>query len=768
MMIFDMNNQRALSLDDTKSNHTHIFVYRLHPEYQRIDGRNHETALFKDGIHSVLHETLSKRSRDVFKIYPGKTYLDLDCVPCLAALETRMTRARYLCNCSVFVPELAAIDEAHDRESEDAGRLKAVLPILRDESEGRTSLSSACGSLSRKPSVRSCVRASELIQAGGVRRDRETILEYLLGVSVQEAVAMLLPAGRRAEVGLGEETRRGKGSKGVAGMYVDSAGDVERSAREAGELIADCLVRVVKEHIDRKLWEFSKHNPRGIEVLQVLQETGMYEKFNEYFALRGIETLDKLPLFTRALSQAQSCIPIVESCLDITAYNASDESSIRTLEKLVEDYKKDERFLPLNDRLRQYRDADVNGVLALRTTNSLETALVKLPARSCIVFLSLVYLVFGIKQLGPIMSDQVWLPDKSSGTPVEPKTVRISVMADPIISFAWSLLFLSGVLLGLLSTPLRAKWLLLSTGHLVLTANVACMVADLVQCSTQGTGIGAECNGFSGIITVSFLAIMMYLAHFVQQYFWMAAFLAQGAYCFYSALAVQNHFRYVMLCLGVGCWLVELAIAVEYHRAYARTFRELKAAMRGFEDTWTSVVEESSHVVQEISARVRAIAQELEEVIGDDTRTWRRYLWVTLGLRGRRYSRRNGKIRQASRDFEQLFLQAQEVSAAFQLWVSGWNRVGRVEHGNVKSCARAMQKTVRSYRRDPSCLTDLVRCTIVVSSIDDVLSWLSFLRGQSVVGHGVSAWDKPGGGRVMSEDVEVRRAERTETARRRK
>ena len=525
---------------------------------------------------------------------------------------------------------------------------------------------------------------------------------------------------------------------------------------------------MVKEHIDRKLWEFSKHNPRGIEVLQVLQETGMYEKFNEYFALRGIETLDKLPLFTRALSQAQSCIPIVESCLDITAYNASDESSIRTLEKLVEDYKKDERFLPLNDRLRQYRDADVNGVLALRTTNSLETALVKLPARSCIVFLSLVYLVFGIKQLGPIMSDQVWLPDKSSGTPVEPKTVRISVMADPIISFAWSLLFLSGVLLGLLSTPLRAKWLLLSTGHLVLTANLACMVADLVQCSTQGTGIGAECNGFSGIITVSFLAIMMYLAHFVQQYFWMAAFLAQGAYCFYSALAVENHFRYVMLCLGVGCWLVELAIAVEYHRAYARTFRELKAAMRGFEDTWTSVVEESSHVVQEISARVRAIAQELEEVIGDDTRTWRRYLWVTLGLRGRRYSRRNGKIRQASRDFEQLFLQAQEVSAAFQLWVSGWNRVGRVEHGNVKSCARAMQKTVRSYRRDPSCLTDLVRCTIVVSSIDDVLSWLSFLRGQSVVGHGVSAWDKPGGGRVMSEDVEVRRAERTETARRRK
>ncbi|EKX35965.1 hypothetical protein GUITHDRAFT_117880 [Guillardia theta CCMP2712] len=66
-----------------------------------------------------------------------------------------------------------------------------------------------------------------------------------------------------------------------------------------------------------------------------------------------------------------------------------------------------------------------------------------------------------------------------------------------------------------------------------------------------------------------------------------------------------------------------------------------------------------------------------------------------------------------------------------------------------------MQKTVRSYRRDPSCLTDLVRCTVVVSSIDDVLSWLSFLRGQSVVGHGVSAWDQPGGGRVMSEDVET-------------
>ena len=81
-------------------------------------------------------------------------------------------------------------------------------------------------------------------------------------------------------------------------------------------------------------------------------------------------------------------------------------------------------------------------------------------------------------------------------------------------------------------------------------------------------------------------------------------------------------------------------------------------------------------------------------------------------MKGRtsRYSTTCGKIRQQSKSIETLFEHAQEVSAAFQMWVGQWNPVGEVVHGKVKSCERAIQKTVRSYNRDASCLTDLVRC----------------------------------------------------------
>eukprot|EP00960_Hanusia_phi_P024246 714609-Hanusia_phi.AAC.1 len=185
----------------------------------------------------------------------------------------------------------------------------------------------------------------------------------------------------------------------------------------------------------------------------------MYEEFYEHFALGGIETLENMQSITSGGStriQSKSSLRlkfpdlVIVACDEIGGrHKLHKESSMRTLGKLVEEYRTDERFLPLNERLRIYRDTDVNGVLALRTTNSLETAMLKLPARSCVVFLIMVYLVFGITQLGQLKTDQLWLPERNSTTPVEPKTVRISTVAAPIISFCWSFLFLSGVVTGL-------------------------------------------------------------------------------------------------------------------------------------------------------------------------------------------------------------------------------------------------------------------------------------------------------------------------------
>eukprot|EP00960_Hanusia_phi_P022785 673391-Hanusia_phi.AAC.1 len=699
----------------------------------------------------------------------------MDCVPQCNLEETRASRAKYLWNCSIFVPvitwgkefsvlnELSGLDEQNDREIDflvyalvalyllhkRVGRLKAVFSMLQDESGGQTSMMSLLMNLSNKPSIHNCERACLLLQQGGVGRDRKAILDCLLRISVKDAVTLLLPAGwGEGPVKVEMET------KGLRGMYIVKEKEVEKSAVEAGELITDCLVGLVKSHIERKLWEFSNHNPRGIEVLQLLRELGVDEQLCEYFALRGIESLDKLSNLVQGFSFKQKhrdCS--LSSCNEVLTAMSRPEQSL--LEKLVKEHKSDRRFLPLNERLRQYRDSEVNGVLALRTSNSLETAMLKLPARICITFLSFVYLVFGIKQLRSVWTEEIWLPQKNSTTSVESRTVRISMIADPIISFYWSLLFLAGIILGAVDTPLRARWLLLFTGYLVIVGNLFCLLSDTVQCSTQGTGIGSDCNGFSYIITMVFVTFAMYLAHFMQHYFWIAAFFLQGAFCLYAFVTVQKWFREVFLALGLGCMLIALVIVWKYRQGYKQTYSELTAAMGDFDETWKSVREKDLQTIEEINTRVRSIAHELKEVIQRDKRTWSNYLSSLLGMHQSRYSKRNDKIRQASRDFEQLFLQAQEVSAHFQLWVSSWNQVGRVEHGNVKSCGRAMQKTVRSYNRDPSCLTDLVRCTIVVQSMDEVLAWVTSLCDQSVVGFEVNAWEGPGSSRVSSEDIEV-------------
>ena len=54
--------------------------------------------------------------------------------------------------------------------------------------------------------------------------------------------------------------------------------------------------------------------------------------------------------------------------------------------------------------------------------------------------------------------------------------------------------------------------------------------------------------------------------------------------------------------------------------------------------------------------------------------------------------------------------------------------------GRIKKPDRALQKLVRLYNRDPACLTDLVRCTVLVAGLHEAAAFLSVLEQRSVVG----------------------------------
>ena len=54
--------------------------------------------------------------------------------------------------------------------------------------------------------------------------------------------------------------------------------------------------------------------------------------------------------------------------------------------------------------------------------------------------------------------------------------------------------------------------------------------------------------------------------------------------------------------------------------------------------------------------------------------------------------------------------------------------------GPIKKPERALQKLVRLYDRNPACLTDIVRCTIVAAGIREAAGFLRMLMDRSVVG----------------------------------
>ena len=109
-----------------------------------------------------------------------------------------------------------------------------------------------------------------------------------------------------------------------------------------------------------------------------------------------------------------------------------------------------------------------------------------------------------------------------------------------------------------------------------------------------------------------------------------------------------------------------------------------------------------------------------------------------------------GKLRQASCDIEILFTRASLVHDTFQDHLEALVQAlcagdeVQLVRGPVKSAERAMQKIVRNYRRDVGCLSDLVRCTVVCRSPQQLLQVFSAICNASEFDAGVGAHPRLG------------------------
>ena len=96
---------------------------------------------------------------------------------------------------------------------------------------------------------------------------------------------------------------------------------------------------------------------------------------------------------------------------------------------------------------------------------------------------------------------------------------------------------------------------------------------------------------------------------------------------------------------------------------------------------------------------------------------------------------RTGKYRQSTKDIDILFDEAAILTDCFldlvDTLVTHETGSRGVVRGPVKRPDRALQKVIRKYYRDPRCLTDLVRCCILLPSISDVGSCLEVILAKS-------------------------------------
>ena len=100
-------------------------------------------------------------------------------------------------------------------------------------------------------------------------------------------------------------------------MYLVAKGlDERRSAEGAGAVLTEHLVDELREQVAERLLNYERHNPGGSEMMQVLQQTGTLELLHEFFALRGIDSLDRLTAVntTKSMRSARTFDDSEELC----------------------------------------------------------------------------------------------------------------------------------------------------------------------------------------------------------------------------------------------------------------------------------------------------------------------------------------------------------------------------------------------------------------------------------------------------------------------
>jgi len=693
-----------------------------------------------------------------------KTYLDFECLPAVS-------KAHYLDNCLcstnslLFAPFVSLDDtgtgtlnkllsirpeEGKDESSEillhiilaiyflynNIGWIRAIAPIFVDDrSAGSDDFPfSMINALSQTPSTKTIERAKVIIQKMGIYNDKH--FQVIADISVKDAIVILLPPQERESCQ--SEYAFTLPMMDLRTSFLVLKGSDSSFAWHAATFLME-TVKVVWDKKSLKIQsDFTMHRPRSSEMIEWLRSVGLLEDLRQILALMGISSLQQL---RSAIDLDLHDFVRLHSCVE---YELPDSNSVQLIKQSMDALKQsvtlarsEMRFQSLKSRLERYRDIEANQWLAMMTSNAIETGLLQSPTQIIISGVSMIYLIFASYEIQGLTGTRRWLYQADNNVPVEPKVLRWSVLADPAISIFWAIGYIVGIMAARRNTPLNGGRILISTAWLVSFMYVVCAMLDFIQCEFQGNGIGSVCHGYWSLSTSAFIWVGLFFAHVRQQYFYVVLCFLQGAYCLYFTTFAQNAQWAIYLFYVFGTMLLVFTISmpVMYYLKLRAIYEELEEKSNAFSEAWNRMRRNEADMLQRLYQLTRQVNSLLLVARQTERRGLGRKAMILMGLYKPRISKRL-KMGQRSNDIELLYKEAQQLSGPFQDFVARWNAHGVVKQGNIKTCSRALQKVVRSYERDCSKLTDLVRCSIVVKDLTELTRWVEHLMRTSEVAFG--------------------------------
>jgi len=101
---------------------------------------------------------------------------------------------------------------------------------------------------------------------------------------------------------------------------------------------------------------------------------------------------------------------------------------------------------------------------------------------------------------------------------------------------------------------------------------------DLVQCETQGSGIGKQCDGFASFVLACMRVFMLFFVFQLRRMFWIAAFAETSVLCFLFVWYWEPLFP-----LGVAL-VSSLVIALaSYYLSYRAAFAKISSPARVYD-----------------------------------------------------------------------------------------------------------------------------------------------------------------------------------------